>query len=198
MLKAQMKRTSNRAAPIFRSRRSRSRSTRFVALVVACIAWTGEVRADDVLERHVHVDIVAALQTRDLRVQDALDQLLRGSGLSFSRVGAATVAIRFHATAPAPLEAVSVMAPARPSTDSSALPPALLPDVAVIGRRPLSAELAYWAKSAGYNVEVRGGKIVYCKDFVRLGSRIPHTGCVEESTLEQIWVASDGVSSIET
>jgi len=130
------------------------------------------VYADDVLDKHVHFDIAAAplsnaliqfsaqsgvqvavadadvshLQSKGLNgdhsVQEALGDLLHDSGLSFSRVGAATVAIRsapttsLAAVRAAPLAVASDTPPQSPSADPGAQASTQLPDVAVIAPRP--------------------------------------------------------------
>jgi hypothetical protein len=151
----------------------------FVAAFVATIAWHASARADDILDRGIGFHIapsplssaliefstqsglqVAAADADVSHVNSngvngtfpprvALDLLLHGTGLGFSRVGATTVAI---GTVPAPAVAAStrtggsataartpqVMSP-QPNTDVTSNP-AEISDVTVMAARPPTDE----------------------------------------------------------
>ena len=147
------------------------------ALLAVCVTPMQLARADALLDKRVHFEIaavplsnalvqfsaqsgvqvavadadVAHLQSQGLNgdhsVQEALGDLLRGSGLSFSRVGATMVAIRSApSAAPTAIRTASLgdggVQPASPAADAGAKT-VQLPDVAIIAPRPPSAaELA--------------------------------------------------------
>jgi Secretin and TonB N terminus short domain len=158
--------------------RSRIPGIVFAALAVS-LAWLTTARADDVLDRGVSFHIAASplasaliefstqsgvqvavsdAQVSQLRsngvdgtypVHDALTVLLRGTGLEFSRVGVAMIAIRNspvrvaaastirsgNAGATATLAAAK---PAQPDSNGDGNSPADLPDVTVTAPRPPS------------------------------------------------------------
>jgi hypothetical protein len=147
-----------------------------LAIWIACSACA---RAADFLDRNARFDIAAAplstalLQfssqsgvqvavadadvaplrskaiTGEYSIRDALNNLLRDTGLSFSPVGTAMVAIRAASHGPgnersraAPAEAGSATPtePPPPALGSGADGPTQLPDIAVIAPRPPTAE----------------------------------------------------------
>jgi hypothetical protein len=153
------------------------------AALAMWIAGSAGARAADFLDRNARFDIAAAplatalLQfssqsgvqvavadadvaplrskaiTGEYSIRDALGNLLRDTGLSFSPVGTAMVAIRVASSSPvdanrnraAPAQAGSgtPAEPPPPALVSGADEPTLLPDVAVIAPRPpTAAELA--------------------------------------------------------
>jgi hypothetical protein len=152
-----------------------------LSALVLLIAWASAARADDVLEKTVHVEIAPAplanalvqlsaesgiqiavadvdvshLQSKGLSgqyaVRDALQALLKNTGLSFVRVGATTVAIRAAAGGPLVAELSGKSSPndtgptpSSPPQDSAAStqPSLRFPDVAVLApRAPTVQEL---------------------------------------------------------
>lgn len=153
-----------------------------LSALVLLVAWASAARADDVLEKTVRVEIAAAplanalvqlsaesgiqiavadvdvahLQSKGLSgeysVRDALQALLKNTGLSFALVGATSVAIRADTSGPAVAEVSGnaspnesgFASPSSPQRDSiaSIQPSPRYPDVAVLApRAPTAQEL---------------------------------------------------------
>jgi hypothetical protein len=145
---------------------------RLAGILCSWLICLSAARAADFLERPAHFDIAAgplagallqfssqsgvqvalgdtdAAQVRvgafsgDCSIRDALTHLLKDTGLTFSPVGTAMVAIRAAASAP-PVARRDAAIPARPAPEPApptAPEPAELPEVAVIAPRPPTAE----------------------------------------------------------